>query len=79
MATCFRCTAPANNLDSGHHMWCSQAHTELLVEEFELGMLWDAYGLVGDVVVCILLNYFGPQYILLNAHFDLQPFTNGFP
>lgn len=29
----------------------SQAHTELLVEEFELGMLWDEYGLVGDVVV----------------------------
>jgi hypothetical protein len=23
----------------------------MLVEEFELGMLWDEYGLVGDVVV----------------------------
>jgi hypothetical protein len=32
---------------------CSQAHTELLIEEFELGMLWDEYGLVGDIVVCI--------------------------
>jgi hypothetical protein len=29
----------------------SQAHTELLAEEFELGMLWDEYGLVGDIVV----------------------------
>ena len=36
--------------------WCvrrSQAHTELLVEGFELGVLWDEYGLVGDVVVSI--------------------------
>jgi len=47
----FRCTAPANDLDSGHHVRRSQAHTELLVEEFELGMLWDEYGLVGDIVV----------------------------
>ena len=35
----------------------SQAHTELLVEEFELGMLWDEYGLVGDIVVRILLHF----------------------
>ena len=40
-------TAPANNLDSGQHVRHSQAHTELLMEEFELGMLWDEYGLVG--------------------------------
>ena len=49
----FRCTAPARDLDSGQYVRRSQAHTELLVEEFELGMLWDEYGLVGDVVVCI--------------------------
>jgi hypothetical protein len=47
----FRCTAPAKDLDSGHHVRRSQAYTELLVEEFELGMLWDEYGLVGDIVV----------------------------
>ena len=48
----FRCTSPANDLDhSGHHVRRSQAHTELLVEEFELGTLWDEYGLVGDIVV----------------------------
>ena len=34
----------------------SQPHTELLVEEFELSMLWDKYGLVGDIVVCIFLT-----------------------
>ena len=42
----------------------SQAHTELLVEEFELGVLWDEYGLVGDVVVCIHSSTF-----ILYAHF----------
>jgi hypothetical protein len=51
----FRCTAPANDLDSGQPVRCSQAHSELLVEEFELGMLWDEYGLIGDIVVCILI------------------------
>jgi hypothetical protein len=49
-----RCTAPANDLDSGQHVRRSQAHTELLVEEFELGMLWDEYGLVGDIIVRLL-------------------------
>ena len=34
----------------------SQAHTELFVKQFELGMLWDEYGLVGDIVVCIFLH-----------------------
>jgi hypothetical protein len=41
-----RCTAPAKDLDSGQHVRHSQPHTELLVEEFELSMLWDEYGLV---------------------------------
>ena len=49
----FRCTAPAKDLDSPHHyVRRSQAHTELIVENFELGVLWDQYGLVGDIVVC---------------------------
>jgi hypothetical protein len=47
----FRCTAPANDLDSGQYVRRSQMHAELLVEEFELGMLWDEYGLVGDIVI----------------------------
>ncbi|KAH9010076.1 hypothetical protein EDB85DRAFT_2077509 [Lactarius pseudohatsudake] len=45
---CARCTAPASDLDSARPR--SQAHTEILVEEFELGVLWDEYGLVGDIV-----------------------------
>jgi hypothetical protein len=54
----FRCTAPAADLDSKRHVRRSQAHTELVVEAFELGVLWDEYGLVGDVVVSVLPSYF---------------------
>jgi hypothetical protein len=51
----FRCTAPANDLDTRQHVpRRSQAHSEILVENFELGVLWDEYGLVGDIVVRIL-------------------------
>jgi hypothetical protein len=49
----FRCTAPAADLDSKRCVRRSQPHTELIVESFELGVLWDEYGLVGDVVVGI--------------------------
>ena len=49
----YRCTAPGNDLDCGEHVHCLQAHSELLVEEFELGILWDEYGLVGDAVVSV--------------------------
>ena len=52
-----RCTTPADDLDSGHHVRRSQVHTELIVEEFELGTLWDEYGLVGDIVVRILSHF----------------------
>ena len=31
---------------------CSCEHIEALVSELELGVLWDEYGLVGDLVVC---------------------------
>lgn len=30
----------------------SREHTEALVSHFELGVLWEEYGLVGDLVVC---------------------------
>ena len=48
--TFLRCTANRNNLDGGSGRHCRE-HTELIVSEFELGVLWDEYGLVGDVVV----------------------------
>jgi hypothetical protein len=57
-----RCTAPANNLDDGRYGRRSRDHTDMLVQELELGVLWDEYGLVGDVVVCIV------SYCLVSFH-----------
>ncbi|KAJ8455013.1 hypothetical protein ONZ51_g12691 [Trametes cubensis] len=48
---CPTCTATNKDLDGPGAGRRSRAHTELLVKEFELGELWDDYGLVGDVVV----------------------------
>jgi len=47
-----RCTADRDDLDGGGGRR-SREHTELLVTNLELGVLWDEYGLVGDIVVCI--------------------------
>ncbi|KIM75529.1 hypothetical protein PILCRDRAFT_13596 [Piloderma croceum F 1598] len=44
---CPKCTAQADGLDDeicGCHSW---EHTDMLVEAFKLGVLWDEYGLVG--------------------------------
>jgi hypothetical protein len=49
-----RCTAHQDNLDGGGGRR-SRDHTELLVSELELGVLWDEYGLVGDIVVCLFI------------------------
>ena len=46
-----RCTAPAEDLDGSIYPSRSKEHTELISAEFELGQLWDEYGLVGDIVV----------------------------
>ena len=46
-----RCTAPSDDLDGGRYPPRSKEHTELISAEFELGQLWNEYGLVGDVEV----------------------------
>jgi hypothetical protein len=49
----------------------------VLVEELELGVLWDDYGIVGDIVVMLSIH-FSPS--LGSPFFNLkQPFTNDFP
>ncbi|KAG1871596.1 hypothetical protein F4604DRAFT_1881075 [Suillus subluteus] len=48
---CPKCTTPTDNLYEGTYGRRSRDHTEVLVEEFELGVLWDEYGLVGDIVL----------------------------
>ncbi|KAG1876353.1 hypothetical protein F4604DRAFT_1880643 [Suillus subluteus] len=50
------CTVPADSLNDGTYGQRSHDHTEVLVEEFELGVLWDEYGLVGDIMP--FTNYF---------------------
>lgn len=49
-----RCTAHKNDLDAGGGRR-SRDHTELLVSELELGVLWEEYGLVGDIVVSLFI------------------------
>jgi hypothetical protein len=53
----------------------SREHTEALVSEFELGALWDGYGVVGDLVVC---NHLVGLFIPSDCDAS-QPFTNDFP
>lgn len=66
------CTASDLTVAGGRR---SREHTEVLVSELELGVLWDEYGLVGDLVVCnhIVGPFIPPDYDAL------QPFTNDFP
>lgn len=40
----------------GPSTWRSCEHTDLLVETLDLGVLWDEYGIVGDIVVCFFLS-----------------------
>ena len=47
----------------------------MLVQVFELGDLWDAYGIVGDVVVCCC----SPGNPVSLTYLIPQPFTNDFP
>jgi hypothetical protein len=52
-----RCTAPSRDLDGHRHLCRSRAHSDILGEEFELGVLWDEYGIVGDVIVMFSYGY----------------------
>ena len=61
---CIRCTAPSRDLYGQRHLHRSHDHTEMLGEEFELGVLWDEYGIVGDVIVNISYGY-----ILITTYF----------
>ena len=50
----------------------SRRHTETLVSELELGVLWDEYGLVGDLVVCHLVGPFKLFHLIVMLHSRLQ-------
>jgi hypothetical protein len=69
-----RCTAPSHNLDGDATRQC-QVHTEMLVQEFELGTLWDEFGLVGDIVVgfTFLLSYIITRLLILLSPYSHSP------
>ena len=56
------CTAKDLTVAGGRR---SREHTEALMSEFELGILWDEYGLVGDLVVC---NHWHLLFYLIVMH-----------
>ena len=47
----YRCTAHLSNLGEGDSTLHHEEHTERLVHTFKLGDLWDAHGIVGDIIV----------------------------
>jgi hypothetical protein len=57
----FRCLSPCNDLDGRKYARRCRRHTAVLLEELQLGALWNEYGLVGDVIVS--LNPFFIIYI----------------
>ena len=66
--TLFRCTVSASDLDAPHQVCHLQAHTELLVEWFELENLWEKYGLVGNIIVCKSTIYCTAWFTFLSGH-----------
>ncbi|KAL6299566.1 hypothetical protein BKA93DRAFT_742140 [Sparassis latifolia] len=66
---CPKCTARSDNLDGPGSGPRSREHTDALLEEFGVGVLWDEYGIV-DVVVRLSL-------VASNSLFSLlfHPFT----
>src|SRR5882762_4591148 len=66
------CTAKDLTVAGGRR---SREHTEALVSELELGVLWVEYGLVGDLVVC---KHLVSPFIPSDCD-PSQPFTNDFP
>jgi hypothetical protein len=73
LTTC-RCTAPPTDLDGEGYVPRSRDHTEALVEEFELGVLWNEYGLIGDIVVGLLFS--ASLYAVANPACSRSPTTS---
>ena len=49
-----RCTAPADNIDAAGAVRRSHSHTGALLEQYGLKMLWEDYGIVGQVTVSVI-------------------------
>ena len=53
-----RCTASPKDLDKGDCIPQWEKHMEMLVQAFELGDLWDTYGIVSDIIVHLFIDLF---------------------
>ncbi|KAI6043361.1 hypothetical protein EDC04DRAFT_2562900, partial [Pisolithus marmoratus] len=47
---CPKCLGHHDNLDEDMLRCCCK-HCNVVIEEFELGLLWDSYGIIGDIVL----------------------------
>ena len=76
-----RCTARPNDLDEfgegpGRR---SHEHTYLLQKHFDLKMLWDEYGIVGNIMVCPLPTIHVFLGLKCVHAWHSKPFTASFP
>jgi len=69
-----RCLSLWENLDADSLARCRE-HTEALVEEFDVDILWDQYSIIGQLIVCFLLHLCNTK----SKWWSPQPFTNNFP
>ena len=56
-----KCTVKKTNLNGGGGQH-SYEHMKVQMSGFDLGELWDKYGLIGDIIVCLLLSSFITHY-----------------
>jgi hypothetical protein len=68
----FRCTAPADDLDSTEAGRRSHVHTDALLNTYSLKILWEDYGIVGNVVVSAIPLVCG-LYLITNSYSLSRP------
>lgn len=56
-----RCTAPATELDAkAGTVGCrSQVHTDILVEHYSHKVVWEDYGIMGNLIVSDIISFEG--------------------
>ncbi|KAH9849164.1 hypothetical protein C2E23DRAFT_737876 [Lenzites betulinus] len=75
---CAKCTSHRTALDQGDLPWRCHAHTQALLQALDLKVLWDEYGIVGDLVVSLCSSQrLLPSVLILTSMY--KPFTTGFP
>jgi hypothetical protein len=69
-----RCDAKSKNLDAPGAHSRSHEKTDFLINQFDPGILWDEYGIRGDVVVCSFSLLSGTfSYALCIAFYSQLP------